>query len=218
MPSPVRELTVPRPSLVINVSAGLYGQGMATIWLTSIAERYRAVLDDLAAALRTCPDELWEENLYPDDPFNPPTWTPVDPAGRPYEGEAVIERRRRSQGSVWRTFGHVLFFTDADLSAADRDWVPRPPMSPHDEDPDVVPPTTYPREQLVEYVEHCRRKADELFANLTDERAEEPVADTHRHRGTPLGQMLVVGLVHLQQHTAQLRAFLVTRGVPWVGE
>ena len=30
--------------------------------------------------------------------------------------------------------------------------------------------------------------------------------------------MLMTGVVHLQMHTAQLRTYLVTRGVPWEGE
>lgn len=190
---------------------------MATIWITSIAARYRAILDDLAIALRTCPEELWEESLYPADPSAPQTWTPIDPDGRPYDDEAVAARMRRAQGAVWRTASHILFFTDADLSAMEQDWVPRPPLSAHDEDENVVPPT-YSREQLLDYVAHCRAKVDEVFADLTDERAAEPVADTHRHRGTPVGEMLVIGLVHLQMHAAQIRAYLVTRGVPWEGE
>jgi DinB family protein len=187
---------------------------MATIWLTSIAARYRAILDDLAIAIRTCPDEQWEESLYPVDPSGPEEWTPIGPDGRQFEDAAVAESKRRSQGAVWRTASHILFFTDADLSAMEQGWVPRPPLSPHDEDLNVVPPT-YSREQLLEYVAHCRRKVDEVFAELTDDRAAEPVADSHRHRGTPVGEMLVIGLVHLQMHAAQIRTFLVTRGVPW---
>ncbi|MBO0812586.1 MAG: DinB family protein [Microlunatus sp.] len=190
---------------------------MASIWLTSIATQYRAILDDLAIALRTCPEELWEESLYPADPSAPAAWIPIDPNGRPFEDEAVAERKRRAQGAVWRTASHTLFFTDADLSAMEEGWLPRPPLSPHDEDSDVVPPT-YSRGQLLDYVDHCLGKVDEVFAGLTDDRAEQPVADSHRHRGTPGGEMLVVGLVHLQLHTAQIRAFLVTRGVPWSGE
>ena len=186
-------------------------------WLTSIAARYRAILEDLAIALRTCPDELWEESLYPLDPSDPEAWTPIDPDGRQFDDQAVAERKRRAQGALWRTASHTLFFTDADLSAMEQNWVPRPPLSPHDEDLNVVPPR-YSREQLLEYVDHCLRKVDEVFAGLTDDRAEEPVADSHRHRGTPVGEMLVVGLVHLQMHAAQIRTFLVTRGVPWAGE
>jgi hypothetical protein len=197
----------------------LYGAAMATIWLTSIAARYRAILEDLAIGVRTCPDELWEEPLYPVDPSEPEAWTPIDPDGRQFPDEAVAERKRRSQGAVWRTVSHTLFFTDADLSAMEQDWAPRPPLSPHDEDLNVVPPL-YSREQLLEYVHYCRRKVDEVFAGLTDDRAEEPVADSHRasHRGAPVGEMLVIGLVHLQQHVAQIRTYLVTRGVPWAGE
>jgi hypothetical protein len=188
---------------------------MATIWLTSIAARYRDILADLAAGVRTCPDELWEESLYPLDQSDPAAWTPLDPDGRPFEDEAVARRKRRAQGEVWRTVSHILFFTDADLSAMERDWAPRSPLSPHDEDENVVPPH-YTREQLLEYVDHCRRKVDEVFAHLTDERAAEPVAATHRSSGRPVGEILVIGLVHLQQHVAQIRAYLATRGVPWV--
>lgn len=190
---------------------------MTTIWLTSIAARYRTILEDLAIGLRTCPDELWEASLYPVDPAEPERWTPIDPDGQPFADEAVAAGKRRAQGAVWRTASHALFFTDADLSAMEPDWVPQPPLSPHDEDVDVVPPT-YSRAQLLDYVEHCRGKVDQVFTDLTDERAEGPVADTHRHPRTPVGEMLVTGLVHLQMHTAQIRAFLVTRGVPWAGE
>ncbi|WP_161606222.1 DinB family protein [Microlunatus speluncae] len=189
---------------------------MATIWLTSIAERYGAVLDDLAIGIRTCPDELWEESLYPVDPAAV-TWTPIDPEGRGFEDEAVAERKRRAQGAVWRTAAHALYYADADLSVLEQDWEPQAPLSLGDEDENVVPPT-YSREQLSAYVDYCRRKVDVVFAELTDARAEKPVVVSHRHRGTPVGKMLVVGLVHLQQHTAQLRAYLVTRGVPWTDE
>lgn len=190
---------------------------MATIWLTSIAARYRTILEDLGIGLRTCPDELWEESLYPVDPAEQQRWTPIGPDGQPFEDESVAERKRRAQGAVWRTASHTLFFTDADLSAMEQGWVPRPPLSPHDEDVDVVPPL-YSRAQLLDYVGYCLGKVDQVFTELTDDRAEAPVADSHRHRGTPVGEMLVTGLVHLQMHTAQIRAFLVTRGVPWAGE
>ncbi|MEQ7127655.1 DinB family protein [Actinopolymorpha sp. B11F2] len=92
--------------------------------------------------------------------------------------------------------------------------------TPHDEDSNVVPPTYSRDQQLLEYVDHCLRKVDDVFADLTDDRAEEPVAASHgaRHRGAPVGEMLVIGLVHLQLHAAQIRTFLATRGVPWAGE
>ena len=190
---------------------------MASIWLTSISARYRAILKDLAVALRTCPEELWEASLDPFDSSGPQAWTPLDPQGRPFEDKTVAERKRRAQGAVWRTASHALFFTDADLSAREQNWVPRPPWSPRDEDVNVVPPT-YSREQLLHYVDRCLAKVDEVFAALTDDGAEALVADSHRHRGTPVGEMLVIGLVHLQMHVAQIRAYLVTRGVHWADE
>ena len=115
---------------------------MASIWLTSIAARYRSILEDLAVGLRTCPPELWEASLYPIDESKPGTWTPLGPDGREFEDEAIAEQKRRSQGAVWRTASHILFFTDAELSATEPDWLPQPPLSPHDEDENVVPRST----------------------------------------------------------------------------
>jgi hypothetical protein len=113
---------------------------------------------------------------------------------------------------VWRTASHTLFFTDADLSAMTADWAPPAPFSPHDEDEYVVPPT-YSREQLRGYIDHCRRQADTLFADLTDEQGAAQLPQSHRGAGTPLANQLVLSVGHLFWHAAQIRMFLRGRGV-----
>jgi hypothetical protein len=194
------------------VGAGKYGAPMETIWHTSLAAQYRATLDDLAIVLRGCPDELWEASMWEPKKTDPWVWPPTDPEGRPFDDPVVRERKFQATSAVWRTAAHALFFVDADLSAMEHEWAPRAPFSAHDEDGYVVPPTST-REQLLGYIDHCRRKVDEVFAALTDRQAVEPVAETHRRRGTPLAIMLVEGVVHLQLHSAQIRTFLRTQGI-----
>lgn len=106
----------------------------------------------------------------------------------------------------------ALFFVDYDLSALQADWAPPPPFSPHDEDAYVVPPT-YSRDELLGYVDHCRRKADALFADLTDDQAAAPLPEAHRHRGQLLGEHLLDGVSHLLRHSVEVRTFLRSRGV-----
>lgn len=183
---------------------------MSTIWISAVAAQYRSSLDDLAIVLRGCPDELWEANIYEvkTDNSSPPT----DPDGRPFDDPVVSERKLQAQSAVWRTASHALFFTDADLSAMETDWAPPAPFSPHDEDAYVVPPT-YSREQLLGYISHCRRRADALFADLTDEQAAAPLPKSHRNPGTPLANQLVGSVVHLHLHSAEVRTFLRSQGI-----
>jgi hypothetical protein len=180
---------------------------MTTIWVSAVAAQYRLSLDDLAIVLRGCPDELWEASMWEVRP-GPVT----DPDGRPFDDPAISECKLQSQSAVWRTASHTLFFTDADLSATDAGWAPPAPFSRHDEDEYVVPPT-YTREQLLGYIDHCRRQADKLFAELTDEQAAAQLPESHRGAGQPLANQLVMSVGHLFWHSAQVRMFLRSKGV-----
>ncbi|MEQ7128667.1 DinB family protein [Actinopolymorpha sp. B11F2] len=183
---------------------------MTTIWVSAVAAQYRLSLDEMEIVLRGCPDELWEASMWEVSADGGPV---TDPDGRPFDDPAVSERKLRAQGAVWRTAYHALFFTDADLSAMETDWAPPAPFSPHDEDWYVVPPT-YSREQLLGYVDHCRRQADKLFADLTDDQGAAQLPRWHLGAGTDsLARQLVLGVYHLPLHSAQVRTFLRSQGV-----
>ncbi len=183
---------------------------MTTIWGSAVASQFELSLDDLATVLRGCPDELWEGSMWEVGARNGPV---TDPAGRPFDDPAVSERKLQAQGAVWRVAFHALFFTDADLSATESDWAPPAPFSPHDEDWYVVPPT-YSREQLLGYVDHCRRQADKIFSDLTDDQGAADLPQWHRGAGTAsLARQLVMSVGHLGWHSSQVRTFLRSKGV-----
>lgn len=185
---------------------------MTTIWCSVIAVQYRSTLDDMAIALRGCPDELWEASIYGVKKTDQWAWPPTDRDGQPFDDPAVRERKLQAMSAVWRTASHALWFTDLDLSATEADWAPPAPFSPRDEEAYVVPPT-YSRDQVFGYVDHCRRKVDKLFGDLTDDQAAAQLPEPHRNGGTSLAAILVQGVVHLQLHSAQVRTFLRGRGI-----
>lgn len=185
---------------------------MATIWGPTIARQYRSTLEDMAIVLRGCPPALWEASMWEVRKTDNWMWPPTDPAGQAFDDPDVRERKFRAMSAVWRMASHALFFVDCDLSAMQSNWAPPPPFSPNDEAAYVVPPT-YSREELLGYVDHCRGKVDEVFEDLTDDQAAEPLPETHRYRGEPFSDLLVGGALHLLRHSTEIRTFLRGRGV-----
>nr|WP_238176128.1 DinB family protein [Kribbella albertanoniae] len=188
------------------------GHESPTIWCSVVAGQYQATLDDLGIVLRGCPDELWEASLYAVRKTDPGTWPPTDRDGRAFEDPVVRERKFQAMTAVWRIAAHALWFTDRDLGVLEAGWAPPEPFSVRDEEAYVVPPT-YSREQLFGYLDHCRRRADELFADLTDAHAAADLPEQHRNGGTSLAAILVQGAMHLQLHSAQIRTFLRAQGI-----
>jgi hypothetical protein len=176
------------------------------------AAQYRSTLDDLAITLRGCPDELWDASIYEVKKTDQWAWPPTDRHGQQFDDPAIRERKLQATSAVWRTVSHALWFTDLDLSATETDWAPPAPFSRGDEEAYVVPPT-YSREQVFGYLDHCRRKVDKLFGDLTDDRAAAPLPHPHRNGGTSLAAVLIQGVVHLQLHSTQIRTFLRSHGL-----
>jgi hypothetical protein len=185
---------------------------MTTVWCSAVAKQYRSTLEDMAIVLRGCPDELWEESIYEVKRTDQWAWPPKDRDGHQFDDAAVGEHKLQAQSAVWRTVSHALFFTDLDLPPLMADWAPPAPFSVRDEDGYVVPPT-YSREQLLGYIDYCRRKVDTLFDDLTDDQAAAQLPEPHRNGGTSLADVLVQGVVHLQLHSAQVRTFLRSKGI-----
>ena len=65
------------------------------------------------------------------------------------------------------------------------------------------------QEELLAYLDHCRRKADAVLGALTDEEAERPA-----RIGQPYGEVLIRNLIQLTDHAAHLNLFL-NRGAQW---
>ena len=106
-------------------------------------------MDMLENALNACPDELWNERMW-NDPGFPPEFS-----------------------EFWYVAYHCLFWTDLYLSGAVEGFTPPAPFTLGELDPaGVLPDRQYTREELLAYLEHCRRKCRTTIEALTDERAQ----------------------------------------------
>jgi hypothetical protein len=83
--------------------------------------------------------------------------------------------------------------------------------------PNEVLPRTYTRDELLRYLEYCRRKGQETIGSLSNEQA-------HRLCRFAWGELSfaelqLYNLRHVQEHGAQLRMFLgqqAGRSATWV--
>ena len=166
---------------------------MTTTFVSSLAKNFEEALRLLEAAVRDCPDELWEVDLWPDA-------APTAPA--PHGG---------LHGSApWFLAYHALTIVDYDLSG---DLEPWGPPTPFDDNTWSFPNRVFTRDEVLGYVDHCRQRVRSTLDALTDEVADQPLPSTHRHHGLSYG-VLVGGLpLHTVEHASQLRQFLTAAGV-----
>jgi hypothetical protein len=101
---------------------------------------------------------------------------------------------------------HTLFWVDLYLGGSDEGFQPPAPFTTSELDARVLPPRQYNTDELLVYLEHCRRKCRETIDGLTDERARQVCK-------FPWGELcfaelLIDNLRHVQEHGAQLSMFL----------
>ncbi len=161
--------------------------------MQSIACNFEQALRLMEAALRDCPDELWETDLWPDEAPTGPT---------PHGG---------LHGSAsWFLAYHALLTLDYDLTAEFEPWEPPPPF---DENTYAFPNRMFNKAELLGYVDYCRGKVRQTLDALTEEMAAQPLPSAHRDHGMLFG--VIVGSIplHVVEHASQIRQFLTAAGV-----
>lgn len=157
---------------------------MAMIDREMLWRQFGAAIDMLGDAMRDCPDELWEETLWED---NPPGFA-----------------------AFWYLAYHTLFWLDSDLVGRGDGFAPPEPFDLAEMDPaGLLPSRTYTREELLGYLDYCRRKCRETIFALTDESARRLCRLNWGE--LPFAELLLYSLRHVQEHGAQLRLFLGQR-------
>src|SRR4029077_12632411 len=75
----------------------------------------------------------------------------------------------RGQSAFWYLGFHTLIFLDLYLSSeGEPQFHPPPPFTRSElEDEVVVPQPAYGKEELLGYIEHCRKKLDAVMAGMT---------------------------------------------------
>ncbi|HEX8355702.1 MAG TPA: DinB family protein, partial [Pyrinomonadaceae bacterium] len=79
---------------------------------------------------------------------------------------------RGRQTEFWYVVYHTLFFLDLYLSGSPEGFAPPEPFTLDELDPaGVMPERVYTKEELLDYLRHCRGKCRATVGALTDERA-----------------------------------------------
>ena len=136
-------------------------------------------------ALRDCPDELWEKHVWEDQPDQ---WVAA------------------GFSAFWYLGYHTLFWLDLYLTGEEEGFAPPAPFDLVEMEAGEILPRTYAREELLTYLEYCRRKCQETIDALSTEQAYRSCRFPWGE--LPYGELLLYNLRHVQEHAGQLRMFL----------
>ncbi len=147
-------------------------------------------------ALRECPDELWDKQLWGDQPNQ---WVAA------------------GFSTFWYLGYHTLFWLDLYLTGAEEGFAPPMPFDVVEMEDGEVLPRTYTRDELLGYLQHCRRRCQEVIGALTPEQASRRCQFAWGELS--FAELQLYNLRHVQEHGAQLRMFLgqqTRRAAGWV--
>ncbi len=181
-----------------------------------LAGEFDEAIDRLEEALRLCPDDLWQASMWPVRRTDPWIW--------PRPGtEPIVERTDESiqiYSSVAGIVYHCLWFLDFYVTtdaktfqspeyvrggAQEMDWAA--------DGAAPLPGWVFPKEVLLRYLEHGRRRVRERLASVSETEMAGTCPDGHPHAGKTLSQLVQVNLDHVREHSGQIRAFLIQNGV-----
>ncbi|UCF35826.1 MAG: DinB family protein [Acidobacteriota bacterium] len=169
---------------------------MSEFWPEVIGRQYAASIEMLKNAVDACPEALWDD---------------------------------RSDGTpIWHIVYHTIFFCDLYLTENLEAFKPRDYHVDHyhflpgdyKEFGGIVktPERCYSTAQMLEYADHCTRKAKAVFASLNEKRARERCGFWWYELN--VGEFLINSLRHNQHHGAQIALILRRRadiGIDWLG-
>jgi DinB superfamily len=115
---------------------------------------------------------------------------------------------RPGRGAFWYLAFHTLVFLDLYLSSeGESRFHPPPRFGLTELEPDVVlPEPAYRKDELLGYLEHCRKKLDAVMAGMTEVWAANPCPFPYREMSN--GELLLYNIRHVQHHAAQLNLLL----------
>src|SRR5690606_10636313 len=88
-------------------------------------------------------------------------------------------------------------------------------FDPTGEKPEII----YTKTEVLDYLEHCRLKANRLISELTPKRMNERWINEYKNYS--LLEILLYNMRHIQHHSAQLNLFLrqtIDNAPSWVGQ
>jgi hypothetical protein len=158
---------------------------MAIIDNEMVWRQFAAAIEMLRDALRDCPAELWEKQLWEDQPDQ---WVAA------------------GFSAFWYLGYHTLFWLDLYLTGAEEGFAPPAPFDLVEMEQGEALPRTYTREELLGYLEYCYRKCQETLGALSIEQARRLCRFAWGELA--FAELQLYNLRHVQEHAAQLGMFL----------
>lgn len=151
-------------------------------WKAAVWRQFGAAIDMLDNALRACPDELWQAQIY-------------------NEG-----MQRPEFGEFWYVAYHALFWLDFYLADTADGFQPPAPFTLSELEADLFPERVYTKAELHTYLEHARDKCLAKIESTPDLL----VAQCCRTEWPEMSaaELLLYNMRHVQEHAAQLSLFL----------
>lgn len=163
-----------------------------------LLRQFEAAIDMLGDALRNCPDELWEKQLWEDQSDQ---WV------------------ARGFSRFWYLGYHTLFWLDLYLTGAEEGFAPPEPFDLVEMEANETLPRTYRRSELLGYLDVCRQRCRETISTMSPETANRICRFAWGE--VPFGELHLYNLRHVQEHAAQLHMFLgqqAGRSEKWVSQ
>jgi len=152
--------------------------------------QFAVAIKELEEAIRACPEELWESRLWEDEP-----------------GQWVAA----GFSTYWYLCYHALFWLDLYLTGAEEGFMPPEPFELVEMQANETLPRVYSRDELLGYLEHCRKTCEKTVNRLTTDGAMRKCSFAWGE--VPFGELLLYTMRHVEEHAAQLHLFLGQQGV-----
>lgn len=147
--------------------------------------QFSTTIDSFESALRDCPEELWETQLWEDEPDQ---WV------------------AKGFSQFWYLCYHTLFWLDLYLTGKEEGFTPPQPFNLVEMIDGEVLPRVYEREELLHYLKSCRQKSQLTIEALTEEQANRMCC--FAWGDVPFAELLLYTMRHVVEHAAQLNMFL----------
>lgn len=159
---------------------------MDATWKAIFWNQFGAAMDMFENAIRACPDEVWGN-------------VAEKPLGK-----------NMSAVGFWYVAYHTIFWTDYYLSEntpTEKDFVPPKPFTLSEFQDGTLPERVYSKEELLKYLDHCRRKFAGLITHWSEEKAHRSCGIQYRE-DMSAAELFLYNLRHVQHHAAQLNLLL----------
>ncbi len=164
-------------------------------WRTIIWQQFGAAIDDLDNAVRACPDELWRARLW-NDPSQKTFFLP----------------------EYWYIVYHALFWLDLYLTGSEEGFLPPASFLLIEQNENgPLPERPYTKDELLAYLEDCRKRCRATIDATTDEMAQRLCRFGWGE--VSFAELLLYNMRHVAGHAAQLNLFLGQKVAPapnWV--